>query len=269
MDEAVKRHRALERVRCPLGSYTDAFFRALPPSVRILELYVDVDIDVGVPFAHEGALADLLWDVRDSRAHRHGHGRGDLEGHWREEERERERESARTMALEEVRFLSQYRTTLPLSARSGVVEAARAGGVRLVCVRAGLYTPVGCMAEADIVQSSECENRCDPLGYVGLELTGVGGFSQVSAPTFVIKIDLTSIWEGGSFDPLCGRLPGSARGWRSYLLATPVLYCSIYSECNRERCNLRLERSHRGTRTRKSSLDLVPLENKRLDQSGP
>ena len=197
MDAAVAHHRALERVRCPLGSYTDAFFRALPPSVRILELYVDVDIDVGVPFAHEGALADLLWDVRDSRAHRHGHGRGDLEGHWREEERERERESARTMALEEVRFLSQYRTTLPLSARSGVVEAARAGGVRLVCVRAGLYTPVGCMAEADIVQSSECENRCDPLGYVGLELTGVGGFSQVSAPTFVIKIDLTSIWEGG------------------------------------------------------------------------
>ena len=76
------------------------------------------------------------------------------------------------MALEEVRFLSQYRTTLPLSARSGVVEAARAGGVRLVCVRAGLYTPVGCMAEVDIVQSSECKNRCDSLGLRGAGADG-------------------------------------------------------------------------------------------------
>ncbi|KAM5538388.1 hypothetical protein V8D89_007990 [Ganoderma adspersum] len=135
MDDVVRQRRALERIRCPQGSYTDTFFRSLPPSVRILELYHDAD----GPFAHERALAALLREVQ--------RGRGES-------------------ALEEVRFLSQYRTTLPLSADSdsdsdwGVVEAARASGVRLVCVRAGLYTPVGCMAEADIVESSFGSDFC-------------------------------------------------------------------------------------------------------------
>ncbi|KAM5538409.1 hypothetical protein V8D89_008011, partial [Ganoderma adspersum] len=131
MDDVVRQRRALELVHCPQGSYTDVFFRELPPAIRILELYHDVD----GPFAHERALAALLRGRRKSQS-----------------------------ALEEVRFLSQYRTTLPLLAGSGVVEAARARGVRLVCVRTGLYTPVGCMAEADIVRRVSAR-RCDCLGW--------------------------------------------------------------------------------------------------------
>ena len=224
MDAAVAHHRALERVRCPLGSYTDAFFRALPPSVRVLELYVDVD--ARVPFAHEGALAALLWAVWESR----GHGRGNSTGQREREDTQSAGAQKTNMALEEVRFLSQYRTTLPLSPGSGVVEAARAGGVRLVCVRAALYTPVGCMAEADVVQSSECENRCDSLGIcgAGAGADGVGGFSQVSAPTFVIdvRLDVDGARLVRFIRPFAS--PGSARGWRSYLLSASALDTVVF-----------------------------------------
>ncbi|PIL31019.1 hypothetical protein GSI_05713 [Ganoderma sinense ZZ0214-1] len=150
MDAVVRHHRALERVRCPLGAYSDAFFRDLPPSVRVLELYVDADPDPDPDadgesrgrrwFPHARALAGLLRGRRES-------------------------------GLREVRFLSQYRTTVPVGLGSGwdegegLVDAAREGGVRLVCVRVpGLYTPVQCMAEADIVESSECETLLAHLG---------------------------------------------------------------------------------------------------------
>ena len=130
MDAVVRAHRALERLRCPIGAYSGAFFRDLPPSVRVLELYVDVDVDAGAGrgrrwrfhFPHARALVGLLREV--------GAGR-------------------RACGLREVRFLSLYRTTVPVPTSHshedgdwGLVEAAREAGVRLVCVRVpGLYTP--------------------------------------------------------------------------------------------------------------------------------
>ncbi|PIL31031.1 hypothetical protein GSI_05725 [Ganoderma sinense ZZ0214-1] len=154
MDAVVRHHRALERVRCPLGAYSATLFRDLPQSVRVLEFYVDPDPDAdsdgdGISwgrqwFPHARALAGLLREV--------GRGR-------------------RESGLREVRFLSQYRTTVPVDSGwdegegegegEGLVDAARAGGVRLVCVRVpGLYTPVRCMAEADIVGSSFGSDFC-------------------------------------------------------------------------------------------------------------
>ena len=131
MDDVVRYTRSLELVRCPLGSYSDAFFRDLPPTVRVLELYVDAPHS---RFPHERALVEMFREM--------GAGR-------------------RWSALREVCFLSQYRTTAPLSAE--VVQAARGAGVGLACERAGLYTPVGCMSEADIVESSEWEVLFHPL----------------------------------------------------------------------------------------------------------
>ncbi|KAI1792009.1 hypothetical protein LXA43DRAFT_371534 [Ganoderma leucocontextum] len=130
MDDVVRRRqsRSLELIRCPQGSYTDAFFRHLPSTVQTLELYVDVPHS---RFAHERALVELLREVTQGR---------------------------RQSSLKEVRFLSQYRTTLPLS--SEVIEAFRESGVRLTCERAELYTPVQYMAEADIVESSFSSEFC-------------------------------------------------------------------------------------------------------------
>ena len=131
--------------------------RVLPgsaPTVRVLEFYVDASHS---RFPHERALVEVLREV--------GAGR-------------------RRSALGVVRFLSQYRTTAPLSAE--VVQAARESGVGLVCERAGLYTPVGCMSEADIVESSECEVLFYALCCAGELMNGLG--LQVLVLTSVRKV---------------------------------------------------------------------------------
>ena len=119
MDDLIRRTGSLELIRCPEGSYTDSFFRHFPISVVTLELYVSQ-----ARFAHESALVDLLQVVKDK---------------------------SRRYALREIRFLTQYRTTLPLSPH--VAELFGKGGVSLSCERVGLYTPVQYMSEAAIIES--------------------------------------------------------------------------------------------------------------------
>ena len=121
MDDLIRRSDSLELIRCPEGSYTDSFFRHFSTSVVTLELYVSQ-----ARFAYESALIDLLQAVKVK---------------------------SRRYALREVRFLTQYRTTLPLSPH--VMEFFGKGGVSLNCERVGLYTPVQYMSETAIIESCE------------------------------------------------------------------------------------------------------------------